>query len=73
LLDNLAYAEKANWIESAESFVSARKLRNLLVHEYMSEAELFLETLQTAEGATLMLMDIVKRIEQQAVKLRLAR
>ena len=44
LLDNLAYAEKTGWLDSAEAFVSARKLRNLLVHEYMAEAELFLES-----------------------------
>ena len=71
LLDNLAYAEKAGWVEGAESFVSARKLRNLLVHEYMSEAELFLEALQTADEATRMLIDIVDRVEQQARKLEL--
>lgn len=71
LLDNLAYAEKAGWVESTESFVSARKLRNLLVHEYMAEAELFLEALQTADDATLMLMDIVARIRQQAQALGL--
>ena len=66
LLDNLAYAEKARWVESTESFISARKLRNLLVHEYMAEAELFLEALQTADDATHMLIDIVARIERQA-------
>lgn len=66
LLDNLAYAERVGWVESAESFVSARKLRNLLVHEYMSEAELFLEALQAADEATHMLMAVVTRIRQQA-------
>lgn len=69
LLDNLAYAEKAGWLGSAESFVSARKLRNLLVHEYMAEAELFLEALQTADSATRMLVDIVTCIERQAREL----
>lgn len=71
LLDSLAYAERAGWVESAESFVSARKLRNLLVHEYMSEAELFLEALQTADEATHMLTNIVARIGQQAQTLGL--
>jgi len=66
LLDNLAYAERAGWLESTESFISARKLRNLLVHEYMSEAQLFLEALQAAEEAAHMLMNIVVRIENQA-------
>lgn len=62
LLDNLAYAEKAGWIDSGEEFVGARKLRNLLVHE----AELFLESLQAADGATHLLIDVVTRIKQQA-------
>ena len=66
LLDNLAYAERTGWIDSAEEFVGARKLRNLLVHEYMAEAELFLESLQAADGATHMLIDDVTRITQQA-------
>lgn len=65
LLDNLAYAEKTGWLDSAEAFVSARKLRNLLVHEYMAEAELFLESLQAADEATHMLIDVVDRIKQQ--------
>ena len=66
LLDNLAYAEKAEWIDNAEWFIDARKLRNLLVHEYMAEAELFLESLQAADEATRMLMDVVARLKQQA-------
>ncbi|MDO8465018.1 MAG: hypothetical protein Q7S46_07175 [Gallionella sp.] len=66
LLDNLAYAERTGWLDSAEAFVSARKLRNLLVHEYMAEAELFLESLQAADEATHMLINVVARIKQQA-------
>lgn len=69
LLDSLAYAERAGWVESAETFISARKLRNLLVHEYIAEAELFLEALQTADEATRMLMDIVARIAHQTGEL----
>ena len=69
LLDNLAYAEKNDWLDSAETFVSARKLRNLLVHEYMAEAELFLESLQAADEATHILIDVVTRIKQQAITL----
>lgn len=71
LLDNLAYAEKAGWVANAEEFVGARKLRNLLVHEYMNEAELFLESLQAADEATQMLLDVVSRIRRQAETLHL--
>ena len=66
LLDNLAYAERTGWIDNAEGFVGARKLRNLLVHEYMAEAELFLESLQAADEATHILIDVVTKLKQQA-------
>lgn len=71
LLDVLAYAEKNQWLEDAESFVNARKLRNLLVHEYMDSPQLFLEALHLADGATKMLKKIVENMEQQAQSLEL--
>ncbi|MGC2166235.1 MAG: hypothetical protein WA632_09505 [Gallionella sp.] len=61
-----------SWLESTELFISARKLRNLLVHEYMAEAGLFLEALQTADEASRMLMDdIIARISRHAKTLGL--
>jgi len=66
LLDVLAYAERIGWVANAEVFVGARKLRNLLVHEYMVDAALFLETLKTADQATQMLMDVVDNIARHA-------
>ena len=66
LLDVLAYAEKMGWIENAEVFISARKLRNLLVHEYLIDAKLFLDALQATNKATLMLIDIVNKISQHS-------
>jgi hypothetical protein len=71
MLDVLAYAEKMQWIESAEVFMGARKLRNLLVHEYMSDAELFLQSLLTASDAALMLFAIVSAIDAQATAIAL--
>jgi hypothetical protein len=70
-LDVLAYAERMGWIESAEEFVGARKLRNLLVHEYMNNAQLFLEALQSADRATHQLLAIVSRMRKQAKSLNL--
>jgi hypothetical protein len=66
LLDVLSYAEKMNWIVNAESFIGARKLRNLLVHEYMIDPELFLESLHSADEATKLLMTVVNNIAQHA-------
>jgi hypothetical protein len=67
MLDVLAFAEKMQWIENAEIFIGARKLRNLLVHEYMSDAELFLQALLAAREAAEMLFDAVTAIEAEAV------
>ena len=68
MLDVLAFAEKMQWIENAEIFIGARKLRKLLVHEYMSDAALFLQALLTAREAAAMLFDAVTAIEAEAVK-----
>jgi hypothetical protein len=66
LLDVLVSAEKLGWVSNAEAFIGVRKLRNLLVHEYMADAELFLESLRAADGATKMLVDVVVNIAQYA-------
>lgn len=71
-LDVLAYAEKMHWLESAEAFIGARKLRNLLVHEYMSDAQLFLQALLAAREAAKILFGTVKAIEAEAVAIGLA-
>ena len=71
LLDVLAYAEKMQWLDSAEEFVGSRKLRNQLVHEYMTSSELFLEALLAADEASRLLIEIVSRIRKQAFDLEL--
>lgn len=71
LLDVLAYAERVGWIASAEEFIGVRKLRNLLVHEYMTEAELFLDALLSAQTATEMLLDVLDRVSKEAHELGL--
>jgi len=71
LLDVLAYAEKMQWLDSAEEFVGSRKLRNQLVHEYMTSPELFLEALLAADEASRLLIEIVSRIRKQASDLEL--
>jgi len=71
MLDVLVYAEKMQWIESAEAFLGARKLRNLLVHEYMSDATLFLQALSEAREAAEMLFRTVAVIEAEAAAIGL--
>lgn len=71
MLDVLAYAEKMEWVESAELFIGARKLRNLLVHEYMTDTTLFLHALLSARQAADMLFNAVAAIETQAAAIGL--
>jgi len=66
MLDTMVYAEKMQWVQSAEDFFSARKLRNLLVHEYMSDPALFLESLSAAREAAEMLFQVVDAIASEA-------
>ncbi len=47
-LDNLLRAEKLGWIESTQTWVELRELRNRLVHEYMESADDLLHALQQA-------------------------
>lgn len=50
------------WVGSAPQFGSARKLRNLMVHEYMTDQSLFLDAVLAANGACQMLYDTVERV-----------
>ena len=71
MLDGLAFAEKMQWVENAETFIGARKLRNLLVHEYMSDTGLFLQALMSARDAAAMLFNVVSSIQATAASLGL--
>jgi hypothetical protein len=62
LLDVLAFGERMGWVEDAAAFVAARKLRNLLVHEYLVEPALFIDALRGAADSTEMLLAVVARV-----------
>lgn len=47
-LDNLLRAEKLGWIESTQSWIELRELKNRLVHEYLESADDLLNALQQA-------------------------
>ena len=72
LLDVLAYAEKMQWLASADSFVGTQKLRNLQLYKYMSDPELFLQALLEADGAAQMLFNRVGAIEAEAASVGLS-
>ena len=71
MVDQMAYAEKLGWIDDAEAFFAARKLRHLLVHEYIGESPVFLEALRECRQATSMLLGVVDAINSEAARLKL--
>jgi len=71
LLDTLAIAEKTDLLVSADAFIAARKLRNALVHEYMHDAQTFLESLFAAQQACQMFFEIIEKSQAQTVRLGL--
>jgi hypothetical protein len=66
LVDVVNFAERIGWVSNADAFLGARKLRNLLIHEYMTEPELFLEALLAAKPATELLFAIVDNVRNEA-------
>lgn len=71
MLDLLNLAEKRGWVPDVSKFIQARKLRNLLVHEYMHDETLFLEAMGDALAATTMLYQIVDQIDRLSLNLGL--
>jgi methanogenic corrinoid protein MtbC1 len=45
-IDNLDRAERLGWIESAETWLEIRKLRNQMVHEYIEDLAILTSALQ---------------------------
>lgn len=65
-LDNLLRAEKLGWVESTESWVELRELRNRLAHEYMETVEDLLEALQLALCSVSLLTETQRRMAEYA-------
>jgi len=65
-LDNLLRAEKLGWVESTESWIELRELRNRLVHEYMETADDLLEALQQALRSVPVLIETQRRMAEYA-------
>jgi len=69
LLDALATAEKTDLLDNADAFIAARKLRNALVHEYMLDAQTFLDSLFAAQQACHMFFAVIEKAESEINRL----
>lgn len=68
-LDTLAFAEKAELLSNADAFIAARRLRKALVHEYMQDAEIFLESLLSARQACELFFNVIDKISSELQRL----
>lgn len=61
-IDNLNRAERLGWIESAGAWVTARELRNRLIHEYRTDAVAFAADIRAAGAFVPMFRDTYSRL-----------
>ena len=65
LIDTLAFAERAEVLSDANTFIAARRLRNALVHEYMFDAQVFLDNLLQARIACELFFQTVNTVANE--------
>jgi hypothetical protein len=70
-IELLAQAEKLGWIASMDQWLEWRKLRNRLVHEYVSDPAEFADALNLCLTASLDLIDAESTIRNHASQLGL--
>jgi len=66
-IEVLDRAERLGIIDSVTDWLSARKLRNLLIHEYMIDAERFAQAIHTAQQHVPMLLTTYERLRRYAL------
>ena len=65
-LDNLLRAEKHGWIDSTQTWIEIRELRNKLVHEYIESPAVLLSALQHALLCVHILIETQNRMADYA-------
>jgi hypothetical protein len=68
-IENLDRAEKLGWIESADVWLETRKLRNLMVHEYIEDMNILISALKAGHDFVPLLIATAHRFAQQIAKL----
>lgn len=68
-IDNLDRAERLGWIESAETWLEVRKLRNQMVHEYIEDLVILTSALQTGHKHVATLVAAAQNMMAQATRL----
>jgi hypothetical protein len=69
VLENLDRAEKLGLLSSADDWLAVRKLRNLMVHEYIDHPETLHMALHSAHDHVTMLAQTVENFERRSMGL----
>jgi len=69
MLENLDRAEKLGLVKSADTWLALRKLRNRMVHEYVSDPGELASALASAHEHVFLLADAFLEIRQRLVKM----
>lgn len=69
MLENLDRAEKLGLVKSADTWVALRKLRNRMIHEYVSDPSELASALTSAHEHVFLLADAFLEIRQRLVKM----
>jgi hypothetical protein len=68
-IDNLDRAERLGWIESAETWLEIRKLRNQMVHEYIEDLTILTSALQAGHHRVATLVKAGQHMMTEAQRL----
>jgi hypothetical protein len=68
MIDNLDKAERLGWLDSTEDWLTLRKLRNLMVHEYMEEPARLWDALEAGHAAVPALVDTAMRMRDEVLR-----
>lgn len=68
-IENLDRAEKLGWIASADQWLSLRKLRNQMVHEYVEDTAILADALRLGHEAVPLLCLAAQTLDAEAERL----
>jgi hypothetical protein len=70
-IENLNRAEKLGLIMDTQQWLGARQLRNFLVHDYIEDLAILLESLEQARAMSVSLIKSVNAIKHYAQRIRI--
>jgi uncharacterized protein with HEPN domain len=65
VIDNLDRAERLGLIPSADQWMTLRRLRNRMIHEYVEDPAILADALETAHGFVAVLTDANGRMHEE--------